>query len=345
MKNTSTQNLLAFYETMFCPMRLSTASDSTKRKYEIVIRHLDCHLGRPSLVSDLTDKNIIALLAEQHDRGNAPQTVNGYRGQFVRLADYAFRKGIIVETIDLPKLKEPCRTPNTLSEEQMNALIAAARTTPGMIGALPASLFWHALLLTIYDTAARISSLLAATWDDLDVTDLTLRLKAEHTKTLKESRKPLQSDTIELLRSIQVILRDAGEVNPQGAPALAWAKAIGDPSRLFPWPYHPLYLWQKLDRVMRRAGIPAGRRWKFHAIRRTTLTITADRLGVSAATDLADHTSDDVTRRSYLDRSRIEQQRPCDVLPRPGAAKAKPAAGTLRRLFGRLGFGGGEVTT
>ena len=342
----SAKSLLSeFYHAMFVPMRLAGKSESTKKKYRIAIGHLERFLSRPPLVEDLQDDTIISCLAVLQDRALSPATTNGYRGKFICLADYAFRKGVIPETLDIPKRKELRRQPNTLSELQMTALVAAAKTTPGMIGALPASLFWPALILTLYDTAARSGSILAAEWDDLDFNAGTIRLRAETAKTHRESSKPLHSDTIELLRSIQVILRDAGDVNPTGSPALAWAKAIGDPNRLFPWPYHPLYLWQKLDRVMRRAGIPAGRRWKFHAIRRTTLTLTADRLGVSAATDLADHTSDDVTRKSYLDRSRIEQQRPCDVLPRPGAAKAKPSGGTLRRLFGRLGFGGGEVTT
>lgn len=336
----SNQNLLVFFTTMFCPMRLSNAAEKTKSKYGIAIRHLKRHLGREPLVSDLNDETIIGCLTNRQESGNTPGTVNGYRGKFVCLADYAFRKGLLPETFDIPKLKEIRRRPNTLSEEQMDALIAAAKVTPGMIGALPASLFWSALVLVLYDTAARVGSIMAAEWDDIDWKAGTIHLRAETTKSLRESSKPLHADTLDLLRSIQLVLQDAGRIKPQGSPALAWAKAVGDPNRLFPWPYHPGYLWQKLDKVMRRAGIPAGHQWKFHCIRRTTLTITADKLGISAATDLADHTSDEVTRKSYLDRSRIKQQRPCDVLPRPGAAKIKPAAGMLRRLFGRLGFGG-----
>lgn len=281
---------------MFTPTCLATRSESTKQKYIIVIRHLERFLGRPPLVSDLQDDVVLACLTAMQERGLSPFSINGYRDKYIRLADHAFRKSMIRETLDIPKFSEPPRTTNTLSEGQVDCLMAAASATRGKIGELPASLWWPALILTIYDTAARVGSLLTVEWRDVDLEAGTICLRAVPGRLYHDSIKSLHSSTIRLLRS----LRDARADDD-------------DTAKVFPWPLNRDYLWESFRKISLRAGLPTGRQWKFHAIRRTTLTHTINTLGLSATTDLADYTSDLVTRKTYVD------QRPCDALPRPDA--------------------------
>ncbi len=308
--------LSVYLEKLYTVHRLRGVAESTKSKYRIAIRHLGRHLDREPLVGDLNDTAVSGCLAAVEASGASPGTVNGYRAKLLCLADYAVRKGLLRESLDIPKLKEYRREPESLSEETFSAVMQAAENVSGRVGKVPASLWWSALLLALYDSAARVSAMLSVQWCDVDLEAGSLLIRAERQKQKSDQRHPLHSDTVALLRRLRDITGGSGSV--------------------WPWPYCSGYLWQLFARkIAKPAGLPANRRFKFHAIRRTSLSLVAAELGVSAATTLADHSSEAVTRKSYIDKSRLGGRRPIDVLPRPGKQKWTGWLGWLRRRRSR----------
>jgi hypothetical protein len=89
----------------------------------------------------------------------------------------------------------------------------------------------------------------------------------------------------------------------------------GTSGKLFPWPFAREELWRRLESlILVPAGLPHGRRDKFHRLRRTSYTLVAKVFGVQAASRHAAHKQD--LSRYYLDRSMIDAN-PLDALPRP----------------------------
>lgn len=294
--------LTTYLAELYGPRKLLGVARGTVAKYEISIRHLARHLGRVPLVEDLHDDAVSGCLAGLLAKGRSPGTVNGYRAKLVCLADFALRKGLLRESLDIPKLTELRREPEALTEETFSAVIRAAQNAQGNVGEVSASLWWTSLLLCLYDSAARVSAMMSMQWPDVDLDGGSLLIRAERQKQKADQRHVLHGDTLALLCELRDITGGNGDV--------------------WPWPYCRLYLWQKFAVVIAKpAGLPNNRRFRFHSIRRTSLTIVADAMGLDAACTMADHSSPAVTKRSYVDPTRMGGQRPIDVLPRPGKQK------------------------
>ena len=67
---------------------------------------------------------------------------------------------------------------------------------------------------------------------------------------------------------------------------------------IFAWPYCEEYIWRKLKEILIEAGLPHGRKDKFHRFRKTTASVIYA-AGMDA-TDALDHSQRRVTQR-YLD--------------------------------------------
>jgi integrase len=66
---------------------------------------------------------------------------------------------------------------------------------------------------------------------------------------------------------------------------------------------------------LKASHLPFDRRCLFHRFRRTTATMMAGKVGMSAAAAALGHTSEAMTKR-YVDPSNLLATRPIDVLPR-----------------------------
>lgn len=64
-----------------------------------------------------------------------------------------------------------------------------------------------------------------------------------------------------------------------------------------------------------RRGLPSGRRWKFHCLRRSSESHAAAVLGVAATAEIVGH-SEAVARRHYIAPSVVQPKALIDVLPR-----------------------------
>ena len=82
---------------------------------------------------------------------------------------------------------------------------------------------------------------------------------------------------------------------------------------IWPQPYNRRWLWQSMRRIVKRAGLPDDRRYRFHAIRRTAATLAVANGSLEQARILLGHTSQRMTAR-YIDPRIVMQRAP--VLPR-----------------------------
>jgi integrase len=92
------------------------------------------------------------------------------------------------------------------------------------------------------------------------------------------------------------------------------AVARGPEDTAIPWDRHPTYVYNRLKIILKRAGLPHGRKDKFHKVRKTTASYYEAAGG--SAQRLLDHSSPAVTRR-YLDPRIVSPGVPApSVLPK-----------------------------
>jgi len=140
-----------------------------------------------------------------------------------------------------------------------------------------------------WNTAERISAILALTWDFL-ASDGWLTIPAEVRKCKREDK---------LFRL--------------GEDTLAALEAIKEPARteIFPWPYSRTYLWRCYKTILRRAGLPTDARSKFHRLRRSAATYYE--LAGGSAMDLLGHSHRETTKL-YLDPRILKVKQPSEIL-------------------------------
>lgn len=281
-----------FFRDYYAPLRLRGRSESTARLYANTLRQFGRWLGRPASLDDLSDLSVSRYLI--HRAGErSPLTAEKERTQLLALARLACDRGLRTVRPCVPPQPVPRRVPRAWTLEQLRALVAATQTEPGTIGAVPARVWYTALVLTLWQSAERVGAVLAVPADDYCRPNLLIA--AEH-------RKGRRSDKLHSLSTECCDLLDV----------LAKANAG---KRLFDWPLSYVYLWARFSSIVERAGLPNDRRNKFHALRRAAATWFASRGG--DATRLLDHSSPRVTVQYYLDPRMLDTgPRPCDVLPR-----------------------------
>jgi integrase len=188
------------------------------------------------------------------------------------------------------------RVPTAWKKDQLSSLFAAVESLTGTIGHSMERDWWQALLATMWDTGLRIGALMKAEWGDAD--DGYLLIRAETQKDKEEQRFKLHPDTVKAIARL--------------------GKKTG---RIFKWPYCWETLWNRYDKLLQKAGLPHGRRDKFHRIRRSVASWFEAAGG--NATELLGHSDRRVTTL-YLDQSITGKPQASDVLFRPNGEK--PAA-------------------
>lgn len=222
----------------------------------------------------------------------SPATAAKDRAQIVALWTMAARRGLVDKWPEVRRIRVPERVPEAWTIEQLRLLLDEVALEKAVISGIPAPLWWRALLLVCYDTAERITAVRSLEWQDVSPDSVVFR--AESRKGgLRDIRRPIGRATAKALDLIREPKRDL----------------------VFPWPYTPAYLWGRMGIILRRAGLPADRRSKFHRIRRTTASFYA--AAGHSATALLDHSSPAVTRR-YLDPRIVRGVAAPDVLPAVG---------------------------
>jgi len=282
------------FETLFLPLKLRSKSPNTVRLYRHTLRAFSRHLGRPATLDDLTDTTVAVYLSDYAAGGRSPHTVERERCTLLSLWRWAARRKMLDRWPDIEPTKVPHRVPEAWTEEELQRLFSSIATTPGKIGDIPAAAWWTALHWIAWDTGERISAILGIQWRDVD-------LRRRYVICRAETRKGGAMDRLY-------------EVSSECANALRAVRVMPLPQSVLPWPFSRTYLWQRYDAILRRAGLPTGRRAKFHKIRRSV----ASHLEATGgdATQALGHSSRKVTQ-AYLDPRIVRRQATHERLFRP----------------------------
>jgi integrase len=285
-----------YLQSVYLPPRLDLAAGSAEQ-LRIAIRRFSVWLGREAQLPDLAPDTLLAWMQALRADGLAPATINSRRLSLLAIWNDAAERGLIPPPPRrLPRLRVPDRTPEAFTLDEMRRLMEACRRVPGLWGGVPAALCWQLAISVLWDTAARVGSLLAARMTDVDLERCLWHVPAEAVKGRRADRLfRLHPDTVALIR-----------------------ESVTDwPPRelLFPFPWGERQVWRHLGRILQDAELPTDRRHKFHCVRRSSESYAAAQIGIAGAAELVGH-SEQVARRHYVCPRIAGQRALIDVLPR-----------------------------
>lgn len=283
------RSLAEFFRSVYRPLRLPDGAPRTLEQYRYALNNMAKVLGHEATLCDLTDETVASLVSWHIDRGNSPATANGDRKRIVALWNFAAKRGLVSDWPNVPKLKEPIREPQAWSQQEISRLFAACRAMPGRISGILAWRWWAGLHWVLWETGERIGAILRLTWNDYDPEGWLL-VRAEYRKGGREDK-----------------------LSKLSGKATAALDAIRLPKRelIFPWDRASTHLWNRYRLVLKRAGLPIGRRNMFHRMRRSVASHYEARGG--NATELLGH-ADRKTTKLYLDRRIVGQPHAADLL-------------------------------
>ena len=274
----------------YSALRLLGRSESNRHQYKISLSRFSKFLQRRPVAADLTDINVAGLMQSLLDKGRSPATCNKARDHLTALWRFASRHRIVDTWPEVQPLPEPERIPVAWTIDELNLLLDYIATLDGMISGTPASDWWTALILVLWDTGERIGAVLKLRWCDVRLASGTLIFRAETRKgRTRDKMHALHPDTVVRLRR------------------LAHHPVV------FKWDRSYTLIWTHFGRMLERAGLPADRKSKFHRIRKTAASYYK-RAGGNP-TELLDHSSAKTTA-AYLDPTIIGHQAAHELLPR-----------------------------
>lgn len=278
-------------EGLYFPRKLNTGPE-TRRQYRYALNDWARTLGREPTLADLDDDRLTLWMRAMMDRRPAlsPWTINERAGRVKTLWTWLAKKQYVSTFPTVQRLACPEPTPRAWTQEQLAKLFAGADLEGGLIGGVPARLWWKARLAWHWFTGERKGATDALTWGMLDLGRGMAVLPAE---IRKGRRKPaiytLPPALVELLRLIEAPARDL----------------------VFPWDKSPDTYWLHWDRILRHAGLPGGRKSKTHSLRVSHAT-WRDKLGEDASRALL-HSDPATTRKHYIDASFSPESNPLFV--------------------------------
>lgn len=286
--------LRSFFETVYRRHRLSGKGARSPHNFRTQINHVRDCLKREPLLSDLSDELLIDCMQWQLDRGRSLATANKVHAHITAIWNFAARKGLTGNVFPtLRRFDEPERTPRAWTELQLRTLFATLENVPGSICGLPYN-EWHVCHhLAIWYSAERLWASLQIRLVDVDLTTGWFRIRGETRKN----------------RTRDLVRRLPAEVLPRFRRFVEH-----DPARKLLFPIDCCYetVFNRYKIALRMAGLPCDRESMYHRMRRSAIS-HFKRLGGNG-TELADHSSPAVTRRSYEDPTITGEQQAADLL-------------------------------
>jgi site-specific recombinase XerD len=279
-------------EEVYAPLK--GISDRTVELYCYTIDSFGAWLGHAPTLADL-DELVVARFLMHRTRTRAAATAAKDRAQLRALWEFAARRRLVDKWPTIAVVKVPERVPEAWMIGEFGRLLEASSQETAILDGIPAAKWWRALLLVLFDTAERQFAVISLRWSAVRGQSILFRA---------EDRKGQRRD----------ILRDISEETQSALDDIRGSRKPDD--LVFPWPMTKTYLWTRMKVILQRAGLPAGRRDKFHKIRRTTASYY-QQAGHSAQI-LLDHSSPAVTRK-YLDPRIVRPVSAPSVIPRPTA--------------------------
>ena len=271
------QSLWSICHDQYFKIRVTLRSEKTRIQYRLAINNLSTVLSRTPTLNDLTDDNLAKLCHWLLDEELSPFTVNERVGRIKAIWTWAARRGLVRTFPTLERVPVEDQIPRAWSVEELQRLFASCAQERGLIDGIPAAAWWLGLHSWLWCSSERKGATFAMTWDMIDLAGMTASLPG----SIRKGRKPrvydLWPECAAMLRAIQLPRREL----------------------VFPWPMNDGTYYNHYSRILRRAGLPSGRRNKTHAMRVTHAT-WREATGGDASKDLG-HSSKETTARHYLD--------------------------------------------
>lgn len=265
-------------------------SDQTGRRYHTTVNNFAGFLGRVPRATDLTPESYARWI--HHRRGEvAGGTVRGEAEKLLVIWKWLHVRGLAgAPNVALPPKQG--RVPDTFTDAELRRLWETARGCRWLIGTVPGSLFWPALLSVLYETSERISPVLASRWWQYDLERRYVTFPACDRKTPDDF---VRSISPEACGHLQRIKAHTAGVGPFGERS-------------------PHTIRKRFDQLLDEAGVAGSRRKKFHGFRSRSASDIA-RGGGNAALHLG-HADPRVTARHYLDPKVVQDRAPLALLYR-----------------------------
>jgi integrase len=291
-----------FLTDVYVPLRLRSRSPESVRLLRHAITQFSRWLGRPATLDDLDDLVVSQWLTKMAEK-KSPNSVARERSGILAIWNLAQGRGLVrLRPTVAPELI-PQSTPRAFTTAELARLAEAAKWSSGWVGPVPASTFFRALIAVGLETGERINAL------------------------LKTPRQCWQRPTLTVPAVIRKGRRQERvyELSPE-ACELVDAVTAHDGPTVFWWIASDTALRKRWKTITRRAGLGDGRDVQFHALRRSTASHLAA-AGLDA-TGYLGHSTDRITRRSYLDPRVVDASRPkaWQSLPRIFKPEPEPPA-------------------
>ncbi|MEI8375376.1 MAG: tyrosine-type recombinase/integrase [Planctomycetota bacterium] len=253
------------FERIIKPVRLQAITTKTVNDF-VAARRTEPGMRKGTLVGKATInkelRHLRAALRKAHDLG-----------YLSKVPKFSFEK-------------EPKKLPSYMSDAHFLAIYAqceVAKHPSDLPNGVTACAWWQGLLTTAFMTGWRISSLMALTWDDVDLEAGTALSAAADNKGDRDQFIPLHPIVIEHLKALKV----------------AFTKQV------FPWSLARAMLWKQFQRLQKAANVkPTKKEWYgFHDVRRGFATYNADRMTADALQALMGHKDYSTTQR-YINMAR-----------------------------------------
>lgn len=223
-----------------------------------------------------------------------PRTANGNRTNLLTLWRFAEEENLIAPPPRIQKRNVPLREPVVFTLYEVKRLWEATDLLEGDWGGVPIRQAWKVAIAVLWDTAARIGTLLQAELAEVNLTTGTWHVPAEHLKGGRADRVfQLHPDTISVIRDSRTTRK-----------------------LLFPFPYRKEAAERHLGKILILADLPHSPKHKFHCLRRTAESYAAANMGIEAAAEAVGH-SVQIARKHYVSQSICKPPSLVNFLPRP----------------------------
>lgn len=288
---------------------------NTLRNYH---KHLDLHilphLGRVRL-DRLTVPQVNGWLASLVDSGLKPSTVNTVRSTLAVALDAAVAEGLVLRNVArlaTARRDEPVQVVTYTADEARTLLAASSEDRDGP------------LIAVAMGTGLRLGELLALRWDAVDLDARTVRVEATLTWRSGRPRVPVfgPPKTARSRRTVWLTGVAGDALRRQRVQVNEWRLRSGgdwqDYGCVFPTltgrPQDPANVIQRVQRVMREAGVPVR---TFHALRHWYATVLmGEGLNPRLVADLMGHASAATTMDTYTHPGMDAQAQAADVIDR-----------------------------
>jgi hypothetical protein len=284
------QNLWSLCESQFFPRRRSIRSAKTRRAYRYSIAALSKHLGRDAQLSDLDDEVMEVWLTAELNRVKSVETARHRLAKILALWNWCAKRRLVPQFPTIERPRAPAPVPRAWQQDELARLFAAADLEGGLIGPVPARLWWRARLAFHWYTGERKGAVdvLRQEWCYLANDPPACVIPAEARKGgMKPAVYRLPPPLLEALRRIWEPVREL----------------------VFPWPHSEGKYYRDWNRLLIVASLPPGRKSKTQALR-VSHASWKKRLGADASQSLM-HSDPATTIRSYLDpRMSADDEKP-----------------------------------